>query len=372
MNAKEKIGELLALADIKLNGPAPWDLQVHDERFYQRALGHASVGIGESYLEGWWDVRQLDEFFHRIQRAELDKQVKSLELLWLSMRSRLFNHQKVSNSTQVARQHYDIGNDLYRIMLDRNMQYTCAYWKDADNLEQAQENKLHLICRKLYLKPGMRVLELGGGFCGLARFMAKEYGCEVVTYNISQEQVKFGREFCEGLPVRVEEKDYREAIHEEGQFDRVVAIGLCEHIGYKNYRPFLELVRAKMKRSGLFLLHTIGGNRSRTSTDPFVDKYIFPNGMVPSIAQLGRAMENLWVVEDWHNFGPDYDKTLQAWWQNFETRYCTLDKKRYDQRFFRLWKLYLMMSAGSFRARRMQLWQIVLSTGAIASYEPVR
>ena len=372
MTAKEKIRQLLSLADIKVNGPDPWDLQVHDDRFYQRALSHASVGVGESYIDGWWDVPWLDEFFYRIHRADLGKQVRSLELIWLGVKSALFNLQKKSGSRQVARQHYDIGNDLYRAMLDKNMQYTCAYWKDAGNLDQAQENKLHLICRKLHLKPGMRVLELGGGFCGLARFMAREYGCEVVTYNISKEQVGFGREFCADLPVRIEEKDYREAIREKGEFDRVAVIGLCEHIGYKNYRPFLELVRTKIKSTGLFLLHTIGGNRSRTSTDPWIDKYIFPNGMLPSIAQLGRATENLFVMEDWHNFGPDYEKTLLAWWKNFETRYCTLDKTRYDQRFFRMWKLYLMMSAGAFRARRMQLWQVVLSTGAIASYEPVR
>ncbi len=372
MTAKEKIGELLALADIELNGSEAWDLQVHDDRFYHRALGHGSVGVCEAYIDGWWDVSDIDEFFYRLHRAQLGGRIRSLEVLWLGIKSAVFNLQRKSSATQVARQHYDIGNDLYRVMLDKNMQYTCAYWKDADNLEAAQESKLHLICRKLHLRPGMRVLELGSGFCGLARFMAKEYGCEVVTYNISKEQVAFGREWCADLPVRIEEKDYRDAIREEGKFDGVAAIGLCEHIGYRNYRPFLELVRAKLKDSGLFLLHTIGGNLSKTSTDPWVDKYVFPNGMVPSIAQLGRAMENLWVVEDWHNFGPDYHKTLQAWWHNFETRYCTLDKKRYDQRFFRMWKLYLMMSAGSFRARRMQLWQIVMSTGAISSYEPVR
>ncbi len=372
MTAQEKIRQLLAQAGIQLNGPEPWDLQVHDERFYQRALAHASVGVGESYVDGWWDVSRLDDFFFRIQRAHLDKQIRSLELFWLGLRSWLFNLQKQSSSTQVARQHYDIGNDLYRVMLDQNMQYTCAYWKDADTLDQAQENKLHLVCRKLYLRPGMRVLELGAGFCGLARFMAKEYGCDVVAYNISKEQVHFGREFCADLPVRIEERDYREAIREKGQFDRIAAVGLCEHIGYRNYRPFLELVREKLKDTGLFLLHTIGGNRTRTSTDPWIDRYIFPNGMLPSIAQMGRAMENLWVMEDWHNFGPDYVHTLLAWWKNFETRYCTLDKQRYDQQFFRMWKLYLMMSAGSFRARRMQLWQLVLSTGEIPEYEPVR
>jgi len=372
MTAKDKIGELLALANIRLNGPDPWDLQVHDDRFYRRAMGSGSIGLGESYMDGWWEVEQLDEFFYRIHRADLARQVQTLEMLWLSFRSSLFNLQNKSEARQVARQHYDIGNDLYRIMLDKHMQYTCAYWKDAANLDEAQEKKLHLICRKLQLKPGMRVLELGGGFCGLARFVAREYGCEVVTYNISKEQVAFGREFCADLPVRIEEKDYREAIKEPGQFDRVVAVGLCEHIGYRNYRSFLQLARAKLNDAGLFLLHTIGGNRTRTMTDPWIDKYIFPNGVLPSITHLGRALEDVFVMEDWHNFGPDYVKTLQAWWLNFETRYCTLDKQRYDQRFFRMWKLYLMMSIGGFRARRMQLWQIVLSKGDIPSYEPVR
>src|SRR6516164_6493628 len=218
MTAKEKIRELLALADIKLNGSDPWDIQVHDERFYRRALSQGTLGMGESYVDGWWDVFQLDEFFSRLQKAGLEQKAVTLDVLWLAIKARLFNRQKRFQSTAVAREHYDIGNDLYLAMLDRNMQYTCGYWKEAENLEQAQEGKLHLICRKLHLGPGMRVLELGGGFCGLARFMAKEYGCDVVTYNISAEQVKFGREFCNGLPVRIEEKDYRDAINEPGEF----------------------------------------------------------------------------------------------------------------------------------------------------------
>ena len=345
---------------------------VHDTRFYQRALSHGSLGVGESYMDGWWDVPQLDEFFTRIQRAELHKKIKPLSVLWLSLKGRLFNRQTQARSAKVAREHYDLGNDLYQIMLDRNMQYTCAYWKDAQTLDQAQENKLHLICRKLYLKPGLRVLELGSGFGGLARFMAREYGCEVVAYNLSHEQVKFSREFCEGLPVRFEEKDYRQAAREPGEFDRVVAVGLCEHIGYKNYRAFLDLVYSKLRDGGLFLLHTIGGKTSLTSTDPWIDKYIFPNGMIPSTYQLGKAMEDTWVMEDWHNFGPDYDKTSMAWWKNFDANYCSLDKQRYDQRFYRMWKYYLMMSAAGFRSRRLQLWQIVLSKGHIENYIPVR
>src|SRR5208337_3478161 len=371
MNAKDKIREILALADIELNGPDPWDFQVHDERFYQRALSQGSLGLGESYMDGWWDVPQLDEFFSKVQKAELQKKVGSLPVVWLSVKARLFNRQTKSRSRKVAREHYDLGNDLYQAMLDKNMQYTCAYWQGAKTLDEAQENKLRLICRKLYLQPGMRVLELGCGFGGLARFMAKEYGCEVVSYNISREQLRFARECCKGLPVRFEEKDYREAVHEP-QFDRVAAIGLCEHIGPKNHRSFLELVHSKLKENGLFMLHTIGNRQTRLHIDPWIDKYIFSGGVIPSIAQLAAAMEEIWVMEDWHNFGPDYDRTLLAWWNNFNTRYCTLDKQKYDQRFYRMWKLYLLMSAGAFRSRRLQLWQIVLSKGNAEGYVPVR
>jgi len=152
----------------------------------------------------------------------------------------------------------------------------------------------------------------------------------------------------------------------------VVAVGLCEHIGPKNHRSFLELMHSKLKDGGLFLLHTIGNSRTLVATDPWIDKYIFSGGVIPSIPQLAAAMEELWVMEDWHNFGPDYDKTLMAWWDNFDTRYCTLDKQKYDRRFYRMWKLYLMMSAGAFRARRLQLWQIVLSKGNAEGYVPVR
>jgi cyclopropane-fatty-acyl-phospholipid synthase len=371
MSAKDKVREILALADVALNGADPWDLRVHDERFYQRVLSYGSMGLGESYMDGWWDVPQLDEFFSKVQKADLHGKVRDPSVFWLAAKGRFFNRQTRLASTKVAREHYDLGNDLYRAMLDKNMQYTCAYWKDAKDLDQAQENKLRLICRKLYLRPGMKVLELGCGFGGLSRLLAKEYGCEVVSYNISREQMKFAREFCAGLPVRFEEKDYREAIREP-RFDRVVAIGLCEHIGPKNHRSFLELARSKLKDGGLFLLHTIGGNKSRTSTDPWIDKYIFSGGVMPSMPQLATALHGLWVMEDWHNFGPDYDKTLLAWWDNFDTHYCTLDKQAYDQRFYRMWKLYLLMSAGAFRARRLQLWQIVLSKGDIPGYVPVR
>ena len=361
----------MAPADIRVNGNRPWDLQVHDARLYQRVLSHGSLAAGESYMDGWWDVDALDEFFARIHRLNPYDKVGIWSTLWLALKGRIFNRQTGSRAAEVAHEHYDIGNDVYQAMLGSRMQYTCAYWNGAKTLDQAQENKLHLICKKIQLMPGMKVLELGGGFGGLARFMAAEYGCQVVSYNISKEQVAYGRQLCTGLPVRIEEKDYREAGGEMDRFDRVVAIGLCEHIGHKNYRRFLELAHGRLNDRGLFLLHTIGGNRSYTSTDAWIDKYIFPNGMVPSIAQLGKAMEGLFVVEDWHNFGPDYDKTLRAWWDNFERAWPAL-RAKYSERFYRMWKYYVMASAGGFRARTLQLWQIVLSKGDVLSYTPVR
>jgi cyclopropane-fatty-acyl-phospholipid synthase len=366
-----KVADLFTLAGIQVNGNHPWDIQVHDSRFYQRLLFEGNLGAGESYMDGWWDVEALDEFCTRVHRADLPNRVGGLSAWWLALCGRILNRQTKWRAQRVAHQHYDLGNDIYEAMLDHSMQYTCAYWKDAQTLADAQQNKLHLICKKLQLAPGMQVLELGGGFGGLARFMAAEYGCRVVSYNISREQIRYGRRLCEGLPVRFEEQDYRESVREEQPFDRVVSIGLCEHIGYKNYRSFLEIALRRLKDQGLFLLHTIGGNHSLTSTDPWIDKYIFPNGMIPSVAQLGKAMEKLWVVEDWHNFGPDYDRTLMAWWENFARAWPSL-KQKYGDRFYRMWKYYLVGSAAGFRARKMQLWQIVLSKGDISSYVPVR
>ena len=369
--AARKVTEVFSLAGIQIGGRRPWDLQVHDERFYARLLAGGDLAAGESYMDGWWDAEALDELCTRVHGANLPAVVGGWEMFWLALKGRILNRQRRSRAAEVAERHYNLGNDIYRAMLDLRMQYTCAYWKDAATLGEAQENKLRLICRKIQLCPGMRILDLGGGFAGLSHFMASEYGCRVVMYNISAAQVAYGREWCKGLPVRIEQKDYREAARETETFDRVVSVGLCEHIGEKNYRGFLEMAHGLLSPGGLFLLHTIGGNQSYTCTDAWIDRYIFPNGMTPSVTQLGKAMEGLWVVEDWHNFGPDYDKTLMAWWHNFDRAWPSL-RGKYDERFYRMWKYYLLGCAGGFRARRLQLWQLVLSKGDIPSYTPVR
>jgi cyclopropane-fatty-acyl-phospholipid synthase len=376
MSAKKKVTRLLAVADIQVGGNRPWDLQVHDERVYDRLIAEGSVGAGESYMDGWWDAEQLDAFFLRVQRSRLDLEFRTLPMLFQVFLSRLGNGQSRWRSQKVAEQHYDLSNRLYKAMLGATMQYTCGYYGaegEEGTLDDAQRAKLSLIARKLHLQPSMRVLELGGGFGELARYLAAEHGCEVVSYNISRRQVEDARRLCEGLPVDVRLQDYREAANESEQYDRVVSVGLMEHVGPKNYRGFFEIAKARLKADGLALLHTIGGNQSYASVDPWIMKYIFPGGVIPSAVQLTRATEGLFVLEDWHNFGPDYDRTLMAWEANFLDAWPRLSgQEGLDERFFRMWRYYLNSSAGGFRARGLNLWQLVLSRGEVTRYVPVR
>jgi cyclopropane-fatty-acyl-phospholipid synthase len=325
-------------------------------------------------VDGWWDSYQLDETFNKAMSAHLETKIRLSWPLAIDLaKSRLFNRQSVSRSKTVARQHYDLGNDFYRDMLDPRMQYTCGYWnaggRHAKTLDEAQENKLDLVCRKLGLQPGMTVLELGCGWGGFARFAAERYGCHVTAYNISEEQVAFAREYNKGLPVEIRLQDYREA---EGIYDRVVSIGMCEHVGVRNHRTFFEVIHRSLKEHGLAMVHTIGGLKSVTNIEPWLGKYIFPHAMLPSITQLGKAMERLLVVEDWHNFGPDYDKTLMAWVENFNRNWHN-HREAYGDRFYRIWSYYLKLCAGSFRSHKNQLWQIVLSKhGVPGGYITVR
>ncbi len=367
--SRRTVEELLAEADIEVNGKRPWDPQIHRVAFFDRVLSEGRLGLGESYMDGWWDVQQLDEFFNRVLRAELHARAPMPKLLLATVRARLLNLQSPSRSQRVAKQHYDLGNRFYECMLDPWMQYTCAYWKDAHTLAEAQEAKLDLVCRKLQLQPGEHVLELGGGWGGFARFAAEHYGCRVTSYNISGEQVEYARTFCKGLPVEVVHADYREA---EGEFDKVLSIGICEHIGVRNHYDFLSLQARCLRKNGLMLLHTIGSNITKTVSDPWFTKYIFPGGQLPSLKQLMEASEELFILEDLHNIGADYDPTLMCWFRNFDSHWPDF-QKAYGETFYRMWTYYLLSCAGAFRARSIQLWQLVFSRdGVSGGYTPVR
>ena len=352
------VRELLDLAGIEANGGRPWDIQVHEPRLYDRVLRDSTLGLGEAYMDGWWDCDALDQFIDRALRADLEVKIRrNWRLLLYVLRSRLLNLQAPALAYEVGERHYDLGNDLYRAMLDRRLNYTCGYWRDAATLDEAQEAKLELVCKKIGLQPGMRVLELGCGWGSFAKYAAEKHGAEVLGVTVSKEQVALGMELCRGLPVELRLQDYRQV---EGVYDAVISIGVMEHVGYKNYRTYMQVVDRCLKEGGIAFVHTIGGNRSVTASEPWTNKYIFPNGMTPSIAQLGKAMEGLFVMEDWHNIGPHYDRTLMAWHANFEAAWPEL-KDRYGERFYRMWRYYLLICAGGFRSRRPQLWQIVMT-----------
>ena len=352
------IRDLLASADIYINGSNPWDIQVHDQRFYDRVLREVELGLGESYMDSWWDCQAIDQLITRALQSRLDMEIRgNWKILVHMLRSRVLNLQTSSRAFIIGELHYDLGNDLYQAMLDKRLNYTSAYWRDASNLDDAQEAKLDLVCRKIGLERGMTVLELGCGWGSFAKFAAENYGANVLGVTVSKEQVKLGMELCQGLPVELRLQDYREV---DGTYDRVISIGVMEHVGYKNYRTYMDVVNRTLKQGGIGFFHTIGTNVSNMKANPWTEKYIFPNGMLPSISQLAAAMEGLFVVEDWHNFGPYYDQTLMAWHTNFELAWPDL-KDKYDQRFYRMWRYYLLSAAGGFRSRFSQLWQVVFT-----------
>ncbi len=373
---KQRVSQILEGTGITLNGSEPWDIHVTDERFYPRVLSDGSIGLGESYMDGWWECDRIDEAVSRLLRYDIPSRLKiNPALVWSVVSAKLTNRQSEKRAFHIGQVHYDIGNDLYQTMLDKRMTYTCGYWKSAEEpnraitLDEAQEAKLDLVCRKIGLKAGQRVLDIGCGWGSFAKFAAERYGAEVVGVTVSKEQQKLGKELCSGLPVEIRLQDYRDV---NESFDHVVSLGMIEHVGCKNYRTMYQVVDRCMKDDGLFLLHTIGGNKSAHTTDPWIEKYIFPNSMLPSVKQLAAAAERIFVMEDWHNFGTDYDRTLMEWDRNFETHWDSL-KDRYDERFRRMWRYYLLACAGSFRSRENQLWQIVYSKkGVLGGYVAVR
>lgn len=355
---------LLHKAGITINGQHSWDMQVLRPRVFERALSQGNLGLGESYMDGDWEVPHLDEFFHRLLRARLDREVQPLRILLHAVRYRFLNLQNVRRAWRVGRQHYDLSNELYRAMLDSRMAYSCGYWATATTLEQAQEAKLELICRKLQLQPGMRLLDIGCGWGSLMAYAAQHYGVECVGVTVSQEQANWAGDRYRDLPVEFRLQDYR-SLNEK--FDRIASVGMFEHVGHKNHRAFMQVAHRCLADDGLLLLHSIGKNARRGHPDPWIDRYIFPNGDLPSIGQIGDAADDLFVVEDLHNFGADYDRTLMAWHANFEAAWPRFSAL--GERFRRMWRYYLLSCAGAFRARDIQLWQWVLSKrGVIGGY----
>ncbi|WP_114238155.1 cyclopropane fatty acyl phospholipid synthase [Dyella sp. C9] len=354
---KARAASLLEHAGVHLDGLGATDMHVHDDRVYARVFAHGSLGLGESYMDGWWDADDLAGMFTRLLGARIDTELRSLDTLLAHLKARFVNLQRGEHAFDIGRVHYDLGNALFRAMLGKRLVYSCGYWAEADNLDDAQVAKLDLICRKLRLKPGQRVLDIGCGWGEALKYAAETYGVEGVGITVSQEQAEFARELCDGLPVEIRLQDYREL---DEPFDAIFSIGMFEHVGALNYRTYFEVARRCLREDGLFLLHSIGSNSAQNRPDPWIEKYIFPNSMIPTAAQVTGALQDLFVVEDWHNFGADYDRTLMAWRANFDAAWPQLSEQ-YDDRFRRMWRFYLAVSAAVFRSRRDQLWQLTLS-----------
>ncbi|WP_371923178.1 cyclopropane fatty acyl phospholipid synthase [Legionella sp. 27cVA30] len=355
---------LLEAAGIAINGTRPWDISVHNPKFYARCLKDGSLGAGEAYMQQWWDCERLDLLFERIARAHLEEKINiPWRVIFKNLLAKIINLQSKRRAKQVG-SHYNLGNNLFKAMLDEQMIYSCAYFKDTADLAAAQMAKLELICKKLNLQAGMHLLDIGCGWGGLAKYAAIHYGVKVTGITIAKQQYEWAKASCKGLDIEIKLQDYREI---EQTFDRIVSVGMFEHVGFMNYRTFMQLVARSLKDNGLFLLHTIGNNQTNMLADPWIRKYIFPNGMLPSIQQIGQAIEPFFVMEDWQNFGAYYDKTLLAWHENF-TRHWGELRSFYDETFYRMWAYYLLSCAGYFRAREMQLWQIVLSKGVDGVY----
>lgn len=368
MNKLEEIfKEALAPAGITINGSKPWDIQVFNPKVYELVMQSGSLGLGEAYMSKMWDCSRLDQFFERVLLNDIEGKLGLAEKLkFASSAAKLklkswVNPQSIERCKFDVPHHYDIGNKLYQKMLDSRMTYTCGYWNRAATLDEAQEHKMDLICRKLDLQPGMRILDIGCGWGSFMIYAAKKYGVICDGLTLSKEQKKLGSKLAieNGVVANFILKDYRE-FKPTVQYDRIVSIGMIEHVGPKNYAEYFECAERFMKDDGVFLLHTIGSHHSTTASDPWISKYIFPNGVIPSMKNLAEAMEDRFNIEDVHNFGEDYDKTLMCWFSNFQHSWNQI-KGDYSEDFYRMWKYYLLSCAGAFRSRDLSLWQLALT-----------
>ena len=295
---RETVVKLLADCDITLNGSRPTDLRVRNERFFTRVLVNGSLGLGESYVDGWWDVDDLDGFVSRLLAARLDERIRTWREVASFLAAALFNLQRPSRAFQVGQRHYDIGNDLYEKMLDRRMIYSCGYWASAATLDEPRRPSLTWYWAS-GLRAGQSVLDIGCGWGGALKYAVEKHQVIGTGLTVSREQADHARAACRGLPVTILLQDYRD-LHES--FDQAFSIGMFEHVGPKNYRTYMQTVHRCLNAGGRFLLHTIGSLRETANhMDPWIGKYIFPNAIIPS--QRQSPTRRPFAIEGWQRIG---------------------------------------------------------------------
>lgn len=332
---------------------------IHDRGALMKLIADPELNFGVMYAAQRIDVRgNLMDFLDAVYRAwplrnSFNTVKKIFSPLYGSRRNTL------SGSRKNIHHHYDIGNDFYKLWLDEQMLYTCAYFPSQDtSLEDAQCAKMDHVCRKLRLQPGEKVVEAGCGWGALAIHMAKHYGVTVHAYNISREQISYARRRAEleGLEGRVEfiEDDYRNV---QGQFDAFVSVGMLEHVGTDNYEALGEVIDRILKNNGRGLIHSIGLNYPRPM-DAWTERHIFPGANPPSLAQMMQIFEPYdFSVLDVENLRLHYAKTLEHWLQRYEEN-IDLVTEMFDKEFVRAWRLYLAGSVTAFKNGGMQLFQV--------------
>ena len=359
--ATRLLSNILDEAGVTLDGPEPWDPQLNDPRAVRRMIGGGSLGIGEAYMDGEWDCDRLDELARRIMLVDgVDRLLagwrKALHLVY----DKLVNRQNQQRATAVAELHYNLDARFFEQILGESMVYSCAYWRDADSLTEAQLAKLDLVCRKLDLQPNDRLLDIGCGWGSLANHAAEHYGCEVVGVSIAAEQVAFAKERFTNPKIRFVCDDYRSLPeYDLKPFDKIASVGMFEHVGTRNYETFMNIVDKQLRTGGRFLLHTILGK----GQDPWLTKYIFPNGVLCDLQTIMKSVPTSLVLEDLQNLRSDYGKTLHAWYDNLNAA-REVDERLQDDRFYRMWRFYLLTSVGGFTAgSRLQVDQMLFTKG---------
>ncbi|MGC6520757.1 MAG: cyclopropane fatty acyl phospholipid synthase [Candidatus Puniceispirillaceae bacterium] len=368
-----RVKNLAALAGVTVNGAGAGDIRIKDKRTFTLVARQGTLGLGEAYMAGYWDCDDLETFFEKVFTANLGRSVKEgAGVVWTRILGRLTNIQTASNTRNLADTHYNVSNEMFEAMLGPTMAYSCAYWPEAADLDTAQLAKYDLVCRKLGLTENDRLLDIGCGWGGFARYAAATYGCHVTGLTISGEQARYARELCRGLPVTILCRDYRhmpDCLDGDTTFTKVSSIGMFEHVGHKNYRLFMRQVADRLVDDGLCLLHTIGCYRTLDfASSPWIEKYIFPSSMLPSLSHVSQASEGLLVLEDLQDIGYNYHRTLMCWHDRFEdywhrrTHGQPLPKVwGSEDVFYRMWRFYLISTATSFRLRRTPVWQFVFS-----------
>ena len=340
----------------------PIRLLIRDRAALLRLIADPEINFGEMFVSGRIEVQgDLAEFLEMIYRALPRSRPPGLREKILTMLIGKQGNSRRSAARNIYH-HYDIGNDFYKLWLDQQMVYTCAYFADPDaSLEAAQEAKLDYVCRKLRLQSGESVVEAGCGWGALAIHMAKNYDVTVKAYNLSREQIAYARERAkkEGLQDKIEfiEGDYREI---EGKFDVFVSLGMLEHVGINDYRTLGSVMAACLTQSGRGLIHTIGRDVP-CGMNPWIERYIFPGACPPSLSQMMGIFEPQgFSILDIENLRLHYAKTIEHWWQRFE-KSADQVSATFDPAFVRAWRLYLAGSLAAFRSGDMQLFQVVFS-----------